>query len=78
MLLLTIGAGREFQIITILLKKKCFASLDLKRLPTIVACDVCEILSYIVVYVDIAKAAEHFIVSFSLLAFFYNVSTMFT
>ena len=29
-MLLTICAGREFQIFTILLKKKCFASFDVK------------------------------------------------
>ena len=34
-ILLTICAGREFQTFTILLKKKCFASFDLKRLPMI-------------------------------------------
>ena len=35
LLLLTVCAGREFQIFTILLTKKCFASFDLKRLPMI-------------------------------------------
>ena len=34
-ILFTICAGREFQTFTILLKKKCFASFDLKRLPMI-------------------------------------------
>ena len=34
-ILLTIYAWREFQIFTILLKKKCFGSFDLKRLPMI-------------------------------------------
>ena len=56
-ILLTICAGREFQIFTILLKKKCFASFDLKRLP-IVTSDACEIGSYIVAYVDIIKTVK--------------------
>ena len=34
-MLLAICDGREFQTFTILLKKKCFTSFDLKRLPMI-------------------------------------------
>ena len=59
-ILLTICAGREFQTFKMLLKKKYFASFDLKRLPMIlkpliVTSGACEIDSYIVVYVDIIE-----------------------
>ena len=56
-LLLTMCADKEFQIFMILLKKSCFASFNLKRLP-IITSGACEIGSYIVVYVDIVKATD--------------------
>ena len=58
-LLLTNRAGSALQIFTILLKKKCFASSYLKRLPMILS-GVCEIGSYIVVYVNIIKTMVNY------------------
>ena len=62
--LLTICAGREFQIFTILLKERVLRFILSKiltyDLETIVTIGACEIGSYIVVYVDNVKATYNF------------------
>ena len=61
--MLTICAGREFQIFTILLKKKVLRFIRSETLTNdleaIVTGGACEIGSYIVIYVEIVKAMDN-------------------
>ena len=63
-LLLTICVGKEFQIFTIILKKKVlpfgWSKTLTNDLEAIVTSGACEIGSYIVIYTNIVKAKEHF------------------